>query len=69
MTDHHRCRPLPCVGLQAHDDVIQKLPRKARKGARVIFIPGNHDETGRRRCAPASLSRYCRKTFINWSDE
>ena len=29
---------------QAHNDVVQKLLRKARKGARVIYIPGNHDE-------------------------
>jgi UDP-2,3-diacylglucosamine pyrophosphatase LpxH len=29
---------------QAHNDVIQKLLRKARKGTRVMFIPGNHDE-------------------------
>jgi UDP-2,3-diacylglucosamine pyrophosphatase LpxH len=29
---------------QAHNDVVQKLLRKARKGTRVIYIPGNHDE-------------------------
>ena len=29
---------------QAHNDVIQKLLRKARKGTRVIYVPGNHDE-------------------------
>lgn len=29
---------------QLHNDVIQKLLRKARKGTRIIFIPGNHDE-------------------------
>jgi UDP-2,3-diacylglucosamine pyrophosphatase LpxH len=29
---------------QAHNDVIQKLLRKARKGSRMIYIPGNHDE-------------------------
>ncbi|MBN9260046.1 MAG: metallophosphoesterase [Hyphomicrobium sp.] len=29
---------------QAHNDVLQKLLRKVRKGARIIFIPGNHDE-------------------------
>jgi UDP-2,3-diacylglucosamine pyrophosphatase LpxH len=28
---------------QAHNDVIQKLLRKARKGTRVIYVPGNHD--------------------------
>jgi metallophosphoesterase superfamily enzyme len=29
---------------QAHNDVVQKILRKARKGTRVIYIPGNHDE-------------------------
>jgi UDP-2,3-diacylglucosamine pyrophosphatase LpxH len=29
---------------QAHNNVVQKLLRKARKGARIIYIPGNHDE-------------------------
>ncbi|MEZ5934487.1 MAG: UDP-2,3-diacylglucosamine diphosphatase [Alphaproteobacteria bacterium] len=29
---------------QSHNDIIQKLLRKARKGTRVIYIPGNHDE-------------------------
>ncbi|HUK82813.1 MAG TPA: UDP-2,3-diacylglucosamine diphosphatase [Verrucomicrobiae bacterium] len=33
---------------QAHNDVIQKILRKARKGTRVIYIPGNHDEFGGR---------------------
>jgi len=33
---------------QAHNDVVQKLLRKARKGTKVIFIPGNHDEFARR---------------------
>jgi len=29
---------------QLHNDVIQKLLRKARKGTKVIYVPGNHDE-------------------------
>ncbi|MGA3172178.1 MAG: UDP-2,3-diacylglucosamine diphosphatase [Chthoniobacteraceae bacterium] len=29
---------------QEHSDVIQKILRKGRKGSRVIYIPGNHDE-------------------------
>lgn len=29
---------------QACNDVVQKLLRKARKGSRIIYIPGNHDE-------------------------
>jgi len=32
---------------QSHNDVVQKVLRKARKGTRVIFIPGNHDEFAR----------------------
>jgi UDP-2,3-diacylglucosamine pyrophosphatase LpxH len=28
---------------QTHNDVIQKLLRKARKGTRVVYVPGNHD--------------------------
>ncbi len=32
---------------QAHNDVVQKLLRRARKGCRVTFIPGNHDEFAR----------------------
>jgi UDP-2,3-diacylglucosamine pyrophosphatase LpxH len=29
---------------QEHNDVVQKILRKARKGTRIIYIPGNHDE-------------------------
>jgi UDP-2,3-diacylglucosamine pyrophosphatase LpxH len=29
---------------QAHNDVVQKLLRKARKGTRIVLVPGNHDE-------------------------
>ena len=57
-----RCRTLYLVGdivdgwqlrrswywPQAHNDVVQKLLRKARKGTRVVFVPGNHDEFARR---------------------
>jgi UDP-2,3-diacylglucosamine pyrophosphatase LpxH len=32
---------------QAHNDVVQKVLRKARKGTRVIYIAGNHDEVMR----------------------
>jgi UDP-2,3-diacylglucosamine pyrophosphatase LpxH len=32
---------------QAHNDVVQKLLRKVRKGCRVIYVPGNHDEFAR----------------------
>jgi UDP-2,3-diacylglucosamine pyrophosphatase LpxH len=32
---------------QSHNDVVQKVLRKARKGTRVVYVPGNHDEVGR----------------------
>ena len=32
---------------QSHNDVVQKVLRKARKGTAVIYIPGNHDEGAR----------------------
>src|SRR5476649_2351258 len=32
---------------QAHNDVVQKVLRKARKGTKVIYVPGNHDEFAR----------------------
>ncbi|WP_287957948.1 UDP-2,3-diacylglucosamine diphosphatase [Filomicrobium sp.] len=39
---------------QSHNDVLQKLLRKARKGARIVFIPGNHDD---------GLRQYCGQRF------
>jgi UDP-2,3-diacylglucosamine pyrophosphatase LpxH len=35
---------------QAHNDVVQKLLRLARKGVQVTYIPGNHDEFARQYC-------------------
>ncbi len=29
---------------QSHNDVVQKVLRKARKGTKVVYIAGNHDE-------------------------
>ncbi len=42
------------VWLQSHNDVLQKLLRKVRKGTHIIFIPGNHDE---------GLRDYCGTSF------
>jgi UDP-2,3-diacylglucosamine pyrophosphatase LpxH len=41
---------------QSHNDVLQKLLRKSRKGSRIVFIPGNHDE---------GLRDYCGMHFGN----
>jgi UDP-2,3-diacylglucosamine pyrophosphatase LpxH len=30
--------------VQSHNDVVQKLLRKARKGTQIFYLPGNHDE-------------------------
>lgn len=51
--DFWRVRRGPCW-LQSHNDVMQKLLRKSRKGTRIVFIPGNHDE---------ALRDYCGQTF------
>lgn len=32
---------------QTHNDVVQKVLRRARKGCKVVFVPGNHDEFAR----------------------
>lgn len=29
---------------QAYNDVVQKLLKRARKGDRIVFVPGSHDE-------------------------
>lgn len=38
---------------QSHNDVVQKLLRKARKGTQVVYVPGNHDEAARQFCGLA----------------
>jgi UDP-2,3-diacylglucosamine pyrophosphatase LpxH len=35
---------------QSHNDVVQKLLRKGRKGTRLVYVPGNHDEFLRDYC-------------------
>lgn len=35
---------------QSHNDVLQKILRKARKGVKVTYVPGNHDEFAREYC-------------------
>jgi UDP-2,3-diacylglucosamine pyrophosphatase LpxH len=32
---------------QSHNDVVQKVLRKARKGTKVVYVAGNHDEAAR----------------------
>ncbi|MDE1901649.1 MAG: UDP-2,3-diacylglucosamine diphosphatase [Alphaproteobacteria bacterium] len=35
---------------QAHNDVVQKILRRARHGTKVFYVPGNHDEAARPFC-------------------
>ena len=35
---------------QSHNDVVQKILRMARKGVKVIYVPGNHDDRARDFC-------------------
>jgi UDP-2,3-diacylglucosamine pyrophosphatase LpxH len=49
IVDFWRVRRTPCWP-QTHNDVVQKLLRKVRKGARIVFVPGNHDEALRDYC-------------------
>jgi UDP-2,3-diacylglucosamine pyrophosphatase LpxH len=35
---------------QAHNDVVQKILRLARRGVKVIYVPGNHDDRVRDFC-------------------
>ena len=32
---------------QSHNDVVQKLLRRVRKGVQMVYVPGNHDEFAR----------------------
>ncbi|MEZ5783419.1 MAG: UDP-2,3-diacylglucosamine diphosphatase [Rhizobiaceae bacterium] len=50
---------------QQHNDVVQKLLRKARKGARIVYIPGNHDEFLREYCGTAFGGVEIRDTAIH----
>ena len=55
---HNNCKTLYLVGdiidgwrlqrswywPQSHNDVVHEILKKARKGTKVVYIPGNHDE-------------------------
>lgn len=35
---------------QSHNNVVQAVLKKAKKGTSVIYVPGNHDESARQYC-------------------
>ena len=49
IVDFWRVRRGPCWP-QTHNDVVQKLLGMVRNGARMVFVPGNHDESLRDYC-------------------
>lgn len=44
IVDGWRIRKAGWYWPQSHNDIVQKLLRKGRKGAKIIYVPGNHDE-------------------------
>lgn len=50
---------------QTHNDVFQKLLRKVRKGSRIVYIPGNHDEGLRDFCGMHFGGIEVHRTFIH----
>ena len=36
---------------QSHNDVILEVLRKAKRGTKIVYVPGNHDEGARDYCA------------------
>jgi glycosyltransferase involved in cell wall biosynthesis len=51
---------------QSHNDVLQKLLRKVRKGSELIFIPGNHDEAMREYCG-SNFGGIAIERMMRWS--
>ena len=51
---------------QSHNDVVQKLLRKARKGVKVVFIPGNHDEAARKYLTSGLAITFCALILSIW---
>lgn len=49
---------------QSFNDVIQKILRRARKGCKVFYLPGNHDDFARAYCGLAfGEIRLCRQAI------
>jgi UDP-2,3-diacylglucosamine pyrophosphatase LpxH len=79
IVDFWRVKRGPCWP-QSHNDVVQKLMRMVRKGARMVFVPGNHDEALRDYCGMSfggiEIERDCihetaegRRFFVMHGDE
>jgi UDP-2,3-diacylglucosamine pyrophosphatase LpxH len=47
----------------AHNDVLRTLMARARGGQRIVYVPGNHDETFREYCGSAFGSLEVRREY------
>src|SRR5262245_7246394 len=50
---------------QSHNDLVQKVLRKARNGAKIIYVPGNHDDFLRDFCGTHFVGIEVRETAIH----
>jgi UDP-2,3-diacylglucosamine pyrophosphatase LpxH len=50
---------------QPHNDVLRAILGKARDGAQVIYVPGNHDETLRQFCGSAFGNLKIRRRYVH----
>ncbi len=54
---------------QTHNNVVQTVLKKAKKGTKVIFVPGNHDESISISAASRSATRWFispRRASVCW---
>lgn len=50
---------------QSHNDVVRAILGKAREGARVIYVPGNHDEEMREFCGSVFGNLEIRRKYVH----
>ena len=50
---------------QPHNDVLRAILGKAREGAQVVYVPGNHDENMREFCGSAFGNLKIRRKYVH----
>jgi UDP-2,3-diacylglucosamine pyrophosphatase LpxH len=50
---------------QQHNEVVRAILRKAREGARVIYVPGNHDNDMREFCGSVFGNLEIRRKYVH----
>lgn len=54
---------------QSHYQVLESIQQKVREGTRVVYIPGNHDETFRRYCGQWLMGVEVMKSAIHTTQQ